>query len=343
MRRPLVAALVLSALASCDSAPALPSRVAAALAGAGDVLALGRTNWGAPEGVRWRRPSGDLVEALALPPDVPGGATLVRVLREAGIGAVLAETGAQGAGETLGAAMAALRHVPGLRGRVLGPRVALYAPAEFSAEDPSAGAALARVARRILAGDAPPRISRFPERFRRLRGSVEVMVLLRSYGRARLWRSARGNSIGRALSTAALVARRRWAERENAMGGALAEKLPRLDVEVSLLAEDGTFDGPTPALLDRAVRRVHGVGYDRPGAWRYLLPEATAERGEGSGARAFEALLADNDLPAEALGRDDLRFYRFVLQPLGTSAAPGTVSPRADPLDAAAALDAIAP
>ena len=72
------------------------------------------------------------------------------------------------------------------------------------------------------------------------------MVLVRDRGRPRLWRSARGSSVARGLLLAAQVARERWQEREAAMGGPIEEALPRMDVEVSLLEEDGT-----PAVFDR--------------------------------------------------------------------------------------------
>jgi len=177
---------------------------------------------------------------------------------------------------------------------------------------------MAMVARRLLEGDRPPRITSFPEPLRRV-SHVEVMVLLKQGGRPRLWRSARGSSLGRALVTAATVARERWQERESAMGAPLDEMLPRLSVEVALLLDDGTLGERDAAFVDRVVTAEHGVAYERKGAWRYLLPAATADEGKGHASAAFAALFEDNGLSSDSLGKSDLRPYRLAVATLGES------------------------
>ncbi|MFW5924593.1 MAG: hypothetical protein ACOCV4_00395 [Myxococcota bacterium] len=209
----------------------------------------------------------------------------------------------------------AYHHVRGLVGEYLAPLAGLYLRRESVRVAPPLDEALATVARGILEGKRPPRVRSFPEPLRRIH-DVEVMVLLRDGPTPRLWRSARGSSVARALTTAASVARERWQEREQAMGGALADRLSRLTVEVSLLEEDGTLGAHDPAFLERAVTDRHGVGYERKGNWRYILPERTGS----SAAETFATLFRDNGLePEEAMGRPDIRLYRLIVHPLATS------------------------
>ncbi|NCQ60794.1 MAG: hypothetical protein GW913_09030 [Myxococcales bacterium] len=222
---------------------------------------------------------------------------------------------------SLEAHLHAYAYVPSLRGVYLAPAAALYLRAEHPEVRGPIGEAAARVARAIVAGQPPPRVTLFPEPLRRI-GSVEVMVLLRRDGHPRLWRSARGSSIARALTTAAVVARQRWQEREQAMGGSLDRALPRMDVEVSLLLDDGSLGSRRPAFLDRVITPRHGVAYERTGAWRYLLPQATQRAGEGSAERAYAQLFEDSGLPPDSLQRADLRLYRLVMAQVGVSPAP---------------------
>jgi hypothetical protein len=181
---------------------------------------------------------------------------------------------------------------------------------------------MAVVARALIGGARPPRVSSFPEPLRRLR-PVEVMVLLRDGDRPRLWRSARGNSIASALITAATVARQRWQEREQAMGTPLEQALERLELDVDLLEDDGTIGERSPAFIDRVFFiGVHGVGYERKGAWRYLLPDATREDGKGRPSQAYRKLFSDDGLPPDSFDRHDLRLYRMVVQTIATSSPP---------------------
>ncbi len=207
-----------------------------------------------------------------------------------------------------------------LRGRALSPEFAVYVPSLASLRT-DARAVSARIARGILEGKEPPRIGRFPMSMREIE-SVEVMVLLRDRGRPRLWRSARGSSVARALVTASTVARQRWTERQEALGGPLSVRLPFLDVEISLLEEDGTLVSRSESFIESVFHEGHGVAYAQPGAWRYLLPDATREAGGGSAIAAYRDLFSNNALEAESFERPELRFYRLTTTPLGTSSAP---------------------
>ena len=217
--------------------------------------------------------------------------------------------------------LGAYGHVEGLRAVRLAPTATLYVRVDDDDTiAPELRHALARVARALIAGARPPRTSSFPEPLRRVR-NCEMMVMLRERGRPRLWRSARGSSIARALTTAAVVARSRWMERETSMGGPLDRILPRLDVEVSLLAEDGTLARRSEAFVARVFTPAHGVAYERKGQWRYYLPDQTRERGRGSAVRAYQALFAEFGLPPGSFDRTDLRLYRLVATPLAVSPA----------------------
>ena len=249
---------------------------------------------------------------------------VVAAMQEDGVDGLLAD-GRLGGDATddasVRARLSAYAYVEGLSAAYLTPAAALYLPANVETLEPPLDDALVTVARGILEGSRPPRVSSFPEPLRRMR-NVEVMVMLRDRGRARLWRSARGSSIARALVTASLVARQRWEEREQAMGGPLDDKLPHLDVEVVLLDEDGTLGVRSASFIDRAFTGEHGVAYERRGAWRYLLPDATRSSGEGSAVKAYEMLFAEHGLPADSFERSDLRLYRLVARELAESPAP---------------------
>lgn len=270
-----------------------------------------------------------LEEALAgTDPDA-----LAEVLRAEGIGGVLVDgrgDGGLGQGADLGAQLRAYGHVEPLRGVLLTPTAAFYARRRGLDLEPPLGRVLARAARQIVGGASLPRIRAFPEPLRRTR-NVEVMVMLVTPGgRPKLWRSARGGSIARALTTAASVARQRWSEREQAMGGPIDERLPRMTVKVFLLEEDGTLADRSPGFLERAFTPAHGVAFEHRGSWHYLLPAATRERGEGSAVRAYEALFDDAGLDADSLHREDLRLYRLVANEVGTSppaVSTGSASP----------------
>lgn len=260
---------------------------------------------------------------------------LARVLVDGGIGAVLAEgrmaIDANETQESLSARLARYEPFEHLKAVYLAPRAALYVPRTGLVLAPPHDFALAYVARAILGGAEPPRVQSFPEPLRRIR-NVEVMVMLKDGERPRLWRSARGSSIARALLTASIVARQRWSERESAMGGPLLSQLGSMDVEVILLDEDGTLGSRAPAFIERVVTDAHGVAFDHLGTWRYLLPDATRERGEGSAVRAYDALFEDADMDPRSITRTDVRLYRLLARSLARSAAPHRSSGSASPV-----------
>jgi hypothetical protein len=209
--------------------------------------------------------------------------------------------------------------VDGLQGLLLTPRHALYGLLPTRGLSAAHREALAVIARGLLEGKAPPRVGLFPPALREVR-PVEVMVLLRQGSRPRLWRSARGSSLARALVTASVVARKRWLEREQAMGVKLDSALPRLHVDVALLEDDGTVGERSPQFIDRVFGPEHGVGYERKGAWRYLLPDDTREAGGGQASRAYRKLFADDGLPEDSLQRADIRLYRLRVRTIASSA-----------------------
>lgn len=244
-------------------------------------------------------------------------APLIAILRDQQVDALLLRP-AQGprSVSSLRARLHRYEPIEGLRGLQLSPSIALYALEPLASLPAAQRNALAVVARRVVGGERSPQVASFPEPLRRVH-PVEVMVLLREGDQARLWRSARGSSLARALLTAAEVARERWHEREQAMGGPLDRLLPRLQVEVSLLIDDGTVALRDPAFIDRVFFPVHGVGYERKGAWRYLLPDDTAEHGRASA--AYRKLFADDGLPVDSFDRHELRLYRLRVYPLAVS------------------------
>jgi hypothetical protein len=257
-------------------------------------------------------------------------------LTHAGFGAILADEragGELGDAPTLRDRLTHFGSFDTLAGDYLTPTAALYVLRTDLVIDPPLDEALAHVARAIVAGASPPRVQSFPEALRRIR-NVEVMVMLEDRGHPRLWRSARGSSIARALLTAAVVARQRWREREAAMGGSIDVVLPTLDVSVYLLDEDGTLGSRSPTFVERVFTPAHGVAFDHRGTWRYLLPDATREEGEGSAVRAYRALFLDSDLDEDSLSRDDVRAYRMLARRLAVSPAPIASRPSAPLPDA---------
>lgn len=305
--------------------------------GDGDGLVTALTGRGA---VVWAR-AGEVPVAMGQVPGVrmqlarPGGAVaralagtepraLVEALREAGQAAVLVDAGAAASSlreGSVAAQLAGFARVEGLRGLYLAPDVALYGVDPWQDLGPRLKLALSTVARGVLAGQRPPRLSSFPEPLRRVQ-HVEVMVMLRAGPRPRLWRSARGSSVAQALLTAVRVARTRWAERQQAMGEALSTALPKLAVDVSLLQDDGRFGSRDAAFIERVFGPQHGVAYERKGAWRYLLPAATREAGEGHAMVAYDKLLREEGLERASLAATDLHPYRLAVNVLASSPAP---------------------
>jgi hypothetical protein len=222
--------------------------------------------------------------------------------------------------------LAKFEHVYGLRGALLSPQLALYVPTHEIALSDRERQALAYVTRALFRGAREPNVASFPASLRRVE-RVEVMVMLSQHGEPRLWRSARGTSIARALLTATRVARDRWREREQAMGGPLAQRLNELDVEVSLLSEDGVLLDTQRVFVDRAVTKLHGVGFDHRTAWHYVLPNDVARNKKGPFA-ALAQQVEDQGLPLTSLHAPDTRVYRFLNFPLGQSKGPlATASP----------------
>lgn len=305
-------------------APQARSGLQAALVGRGAVLWARR---GAPDaalahvgGVSLTRLSRATPLADGLSGDDP--AALVAALKRAGQVALVVDAGAVAAPpDSVWSRLSSYARVPGLRGLYLAPDVCLYGVDPWQALPDKLQLALATVARGMLAGKRAPRLASFPEPLRQVQ-HVEVMVMLRAGKRPRLWRSARGSSVAQALLTAARVARTRWGEREQAMGEPLDEALQRLTVEVSLLQDDGRFGSRDPAFLDRVFGPDHGVAFERKGAWRYLLPDATREAGGGHAVGAFARLLGDEGLEASALQSPDLHPYRLAVNVLAISPPP---------------------
>ena len=198
--------------------------------------------------------------------------------------------------------------VRGFRGAALTTEGLLYVVEDATWPVALADRVLARVARGILEGNAPPPLDAFPEALTTPQG-VEVLVLLTSGRGPRLWRSARAQSIADGVITASLAARQRWEERTETMGGPLGERLDQLDVHVAFLFDDGTFDRGAVSLIDTFVKPRHGVAYEQPTRWRYLLPRAT--HNAETPTDAYRRLFRDNGLPEDSFERRDLRLYRM--------------------------------
>ncbi|MCB9666677.1 MAG: hypothetical protein H6715_00960 [Myxococcales bacterium] len=205
------------------------------------------------------------------------------------------------------------------RGEILSESAALYLPYDPPAISPVMGKALARLARRLLLNDRPPPIGTFPHQLSSA-DSVEVMVMIRNKNQPQLWRSARGSSVARALLTASEVAKERWAERSQAMGGNLSDMLGALTVEVWLLSKDGTLMERTPVFINHVFKPEHGVAYEHKTAWRYMLPEFVHKPEVGSAVKAYQQLFRSGGEPESSAERRDIRIYRLRAVLVGTSA-----------------------
>jgi hypothetical protein len=251
---------------------------------------------------------------------------------------------AAGAERPLAKRLASGGVVRGLRGEALTTDGLLYVVDETQWPVAISDRVLARVARSILEGSAPPPLGAFPEELTQPQ-AVEVLVLLSGGRGPRLWRSARAQSIAEGLTTAALAARERWEERTETMGGPLADRLDQFDVEVAFLFDDGTFDPGALSLIDALVKSQHGVAYEQPVRWRYLLPRAT--RAADTPTDAYRRLFRDNDLPEDSFERRDTRLYRLRMQTVSIDqgsagsrrARVPSGSPAAAPPPVAAPLD----
>jgi hypothetical protein len=244
---------------------------------------------------------------------------LVKLLKGQKATAIAVVPSQQSNGISLRARLARLEHVEGLRALLLTPAIAVYAAERTVELSEKERTALVYVARALLRGAREPSLSSFPPSLRRVE-SVEVMVSLAPPGGSRLlWRSTRGTSIPRALLSATRVARDRWHEREATMGGPLRERLPSLEVEVSLLVDDGTIASAEAGFVDRAVTKEHGLGFDFRSDWHYLMPLDVQKRGQGSPYRALTALGADYGVGVASLSREETRIYRFLMRQVGVS------------------------
>jgi hypothetical protein len=201
--------------------------------------------------------------------------------------------------------------VRGFRGEVVSAEGLLYVIDDTRWPAALSDQVLARVARGILEGSDPPPLDAFPEALNEAQ-PVEVLVLLRGGFGPRLWRSARTHSIADGVVTASLAARERWEERMESMGGPLDERLDQLDIEVAFLFDDGTFHPSAISLIDALVKPRHGVAYEQPSRWRYLLPRAT--HAAASPTEAYRRLFAENGLPEDSFERGDVRLYRLRMQ-----------------------------
>ena len=201
--------------------------------------------------------------------------------------------------------------VRGFRGEALTETGLLYVVDNLEWDPVLVDRVLARVARGILEGSTPPPLDAFPSPLTEPQ-PVEVLVVLMSGRGPRLWRSARSPSMADGVITAALAARKRWEERAETMGGPLRERLNELDVHVAFLFDDGTFDRSAVPLIDALVKPGHGVAYEQPSRWRYLLPRTTHDADTPTD--AFRRLFRDNGLPEDSFERRDLRLYRMRMQ-----------------------------
>lgn len=237
-------------------------------------------------------------------------------LSEAGLAGLWTEVRPKGRWEPelpLAERFAAGGVVRGFRGEILTAGGLLYVPDRTQVPVVLAQRVLARAARAILEGNALPVLADFPQALVTLQ-AVEVLVMLTGAQGPRLWRSAKADSIAQGLITASVAARKRWEERSDTMGGSLGERLDGLDVEVALLIDDGTLDPSAVSLIDELVKPVHGVAYEQPARWRYLLPRATFAA--GSPTEAFRTLFRDNGLSEDSFDRADIRLYRILMHTL---------------------------
>lgn len=331
-------AALLAAAGLYTLAQGTDDEVGRALSRRGKLLVVGEAGW-LPRltGTSYRAASQlPKLDALVLGDDA---AAFASALKAQALDGVLLDPAdhASFANGSVAATLLSAGSVRGLVGTYLSEELVLYGNDRLSDMPKSYSRVLATVARRMLAGERAPRVQSFPELLRRVQ-HVEVMVLLRAGPRPRLWRSARGSSIARAFLTAVRVAGRRWREREQAMGESLEDALPHLTVEISLLRDDGEIGTRDPAFIDRVVTKDHGVAYELKGSWRYLLPKATQEQGEGSPTRALSQLLEDSGLPADAYKEPFVRISRLRVHSLGISEPERPKDALARPDDPARAL-----
>ena len=273
-----------------------------------DVVALSTP----PPGLDWT--TGAAHPAVATAAEGTDPDALRRAMRDAGLQGLwiaAAPSTTPDPERPLGKRFSAGEIVRGFRGAALTATGLLYVRDETEWSAAMTDRVLARVARQILEGNKPPPLDAFPVELLRAQ-PVEVLVMLTGARGPKLWRSARSQSIADGVVTASLAARERWEERMETMGGPLLERLDELDVHVAFLFADGTFDADAVSLIDSLVKPRHGVAYEQPSRWRYLLPRAT--HNAESPTEAYRRLFRDNGLPEDSFGRRDLRLYRMRMQ-----------------------------
>lgn len=189
----------------------------------------------------------------------------------------------------------------------------VYAPRHVPRWKPEDAREAQSRAHAILFDNEDVPVAAFPQALRQ-HGSFEVMLALRDGDAWRMWRSVRASTIAQAVRTAAQVAHKRWGERERSLGGALHAQRARLRVELYLLEHEGVLGNREPAFLQRAVLKGLGVGFERKGAWHYLLPAAVQRDAAGNVERAYGLLFQQAGMDASSLGRKDVRLYRFQLR-----------------------------
>lgn len=192
----------------------------------------------------------------------------------------------------------------------------LYAPSErfrvisISPQDVVVGssrkqvagsAALSQFIRQLATTSMEPELSRLPQAWR-MPFEEEVLVQLRTSRGDRLWRSAKGATLGEALMRAMRHARKRWQE--------VYAPANTWFVDVLVLREEGDLIELKDADLSLAVSTTHGVGFEGPKFWRYRLP---AERSDETPQASFRALFSKHQLDYDSDHRR-FRLYRFSTQ-----------------------------
>ncbi len=213
-------------------------------------------------------------------------------------------------------ALGPLTVVPQLRGLLLAPGYRVYLADKLTFElDEKHRDALWVVAAAMLQGMTPPQPASFPAMLREAR-SVEVAIKLWYRDRLQIWRSSRGGSIADALLKASTELTKRWQEKAVLLEGGKEQAINAVALQVLLLVHDGWiaeqhFDG-----LNHLISSQHGIGYERGGSWRYVLPSRVMHPPKGTPAQSLKTLMQAQGLSFDDRFRSDMRVYRFIEKPL---------------------------